>query len=96
MIYMFSLVPALQVDLIKTKVLPPNCTNLNSWVLDNFILAYEVFSKALRTLESCVLFSNSLCRKLDSSLESPIILDERFKITSVLFFILDLSYWVKN
>ena len=31
-----------------------NCTILDSWVLDNFILVDNLFAKALRRLETCV------------------------------------------
>ena len=38
---------------------------------DNFILADELFGKALRSFETCALVNNNLCGKLFSSLESP-------------------------
>ena len=41
----------------------------------------------LRNFETCVLFNNNLCRKLFSSLESPITLDGSFRFTSVPFLI---------
>ena len=55
------------------------------------ILVDDSFAKALRSLEICVLVNHSLCGKLFSSLESPTAFDERFKVTSVLFFILDFN-----
>ena len=33
---------------------------LSNWVFDNFILAEELFAKALRGLETCVLVNNNL------------------------------------
>ena len=56
-------------------------------VFDNFILALELFAKALRSREIFVLLNNNLCGKLYSSLELPVTFDERFKVTSVPFFI---------
>ena len=47
----------------------------------------EAFAKVLRSHEACV----SVNKKLVSSLESPITFDERFKVTSVLFFIPDFN-----
>ena len=58
---------------------------LCKWVFDNFILADEPFAKALRNFETCVLINKNLCGKLFSSLESPIIFEEIFKVTSVPF-----------
>ena len=49
----------------------PDCPILCNSVFHNFLLADELFSKALRSLESCVFCSNSLCRKLLWWLESP-------------------------
>ena len=63
---------------------PSDCTILDSWVFDNFILADELFTKALWALETC-LSVNNLCQILVSSLEPPITFDERFKVTSVPF-----------
>ena len=56
-------------------------------IFDNFILADEPFAKALRRFGTCVLVKDNLCRKLFSSLESPTIFDEIFRVASVLFFI---------
>ena len=47
------------------------------------------FVKALQSFETCLSLSNSLFVKLISSLKSPIILDNSFKVTSVAFFIAD-------
>ena len=55
--------------------------------LNNFILADELFAKALRSLEAYVLVNNNLCGKLYPSIKLPITFDERFKVTSVPFFI---------
>ena len=66
---------------------PPYCANLNNRVLENFILAYEQFAKVLRIFENCLLLENNLCGKLVSSLEFPVKFYERFKVTSVPFFI---------
>ena len=66
---------------------------------ENFILVDEAFAKALKILETCASVNNSLCGKLVSSLESLITFDERFKVTSVTFFIPDfnlLSYELEN
>ena len=51
----------------------------------------EPFVTALRVFETCVLVNNNFCRKLVSSLESPIISNNRFKVTSVLFSIPDFN-----
>ena len=50
-------------------------------VFDDFILACETFAKALQNFETCVLVNNNFCKKLVSSLELPITLDEKFKVT---------------
>ena len=57
---------------------PPDCNILCNWVFDHFILAEELFPKALRSLETCVLVNNNLWEKLFSSPESPIMLDEKY------------------
>ena len=49
---------------------PPDCPILCYWVFDNFILAEELFAKALESLETCVLVTNNLCGKISSSLKS--------------------------
>ena len=58
---------------------------------ESFILAGESFAKALRIFETCGLVNNNLCGKPVSSLELPIKFDERFKGTSVPFFISDFN-----
>ena len=39
---------------------PPDCTILDRWVFDNFKLADELFTKALRSLETCLSVNNIL------------------------------------
>ena len=56
-------------------------------VLVKFILADQPFSKALQSLETCVLVNNNLGGKLFSSLEAQATIDESFKVTSERFFI---------
>ena len=51
---------------------PADCSFSDSWVFDIVILADELFAKASRSLETCVLSNNNLCEKLVSSLELPI------------------------
>ena len=70
---------------------PPDCTILDNWVFENFILAVESFETALQLFKTCVLVNNNLWGKLFSSLESPTIFDERFKVASVPFFIADFN-----
>ena len=44
-----------------SKILPknaPHCPLLCNRVFDDFILVYEVFSKALQSFETCVLVNN--------------------------------------
>ena len=36
----------------------PDCLVLDIWVFDNFILTYEIFTIALRSLGTCVLINN--------------------------------------
>ena len=47
-----------------------------------------MFSKSLESLETCVLVSNNLWKQLVSLLELSVILDERFKVTSIPVFFL--------
>ena len=68
-----------------------DCIILGNYVFGNFILADKPFVNVLRSLEACVLLNNYLCRKLFSSLKSPITIDERFKVISALYFIPDIS-----
>ena len=46
--------------------------DLDNWFFEKFILADESFAKALRSFKTCLPVNNSLCRKLVSSLESPV------------------------
>ena len=46
---------------------PPNCTILDSWGFEIFIFAEELFAKAIRNLETCVLVNYNLYGKLGSS-----------------------------
>ena len=55
-------------EVYRKKKSIPDSSILDSWVFDNFILADEVFTKALQNLEACVLVNNILCVKLVSSL----------------------------
>ena len=56
------------------------------------MLADEPFTKALQSFETCVLVNSNLCGKSFSSLESPTISDESFKVASVAVLILILIY----
>ena len=58
---------------------------------DNLISVDELFAKALRRFETCLIVHNNLCEKLVSSLELPIIFDDNLKTILVLFFIADLN-----
>ena len=58
---------------------------------DNFVLAEELFVKAFGSFGTCVLVNNNLCGRLFSSLESPTIFEEIFKVTSVPFYIPDFN-----
>ena len=63
----------------NTGLDPLSCTILDSSVFDNFILADEVFSKALQSIETCPSVNNNLCGKLFLSLESPVTFFEKFQ-----------------
>ena len=45
---------------------PPDCPFLCHWIFDNFMLADELFAKALKSLKTGVLVDNNLCGKLAS------------------------------
>ena len=45
---------------------PPDCPILDSWVFNNFVLADQLFAKALWRLKSCVVVNNNLCGNLVS------------------------------
>ena len=49
------------------------------------MLANERLAKASQSFENCVLVNKNLCGKLVSSLESPTIFDETFKVFPVPF-----------
>ena len=65
---------------------PPDCPISCNWVFDNFILADELYTKALESFGICVLVNNNACGKLFASLESLTTFDESFKVTSVQYF----------
>ena len=50
------------------------------------MLADELFWKSFTKSQICVLVNNNLCGNLISSLELPIIFNERFRVNSVPFF----------
>ena len=55
---------------------PPDCPILCNWVFDNFILADELFVKALQSLETCLLVNCNLCGKLFLLLQAPTAFNE--------------------
>ena len=65
------------------KSLHRNPPILCNSVFDNFILADQLFAKALRSLETCVLVNNHLSGRLLPSLESPITFDEIFEVSTI-------------
>ena len=67
---------------------PSDCRIYYNLAFYNFILAEELFAKALRSFKTCVLVDVKLCEKLFSSLESPTTFDEIFKVASVFIFLL--------
>ena len=71
---------------------PPNCTVLENWVFENFILGDEPFAKALQIFLTRALVHDNLCQKFVSSLEFSIKFDERFKVASVPFLFQILTY----
>ena len=46
-----------------SRNLSADCTILDGWVFDNFIIAYELVAKALRSFGTCLLVANNLCIK---------------------------------
>ena len=70
---------------------PPDWLILCNWVFGNFILAEELFAKALWNFETWVFVNNNLCGKLFLSSESPKTFDESFKVTSVQLVIPDFN-----
>ena len=72
----------------------PDCTVLDSWVFDNFLLAHKLFAKVLQSFGTYLSVSNNLCRKLvSSSLDSPIIFDDNREVTPVPFLIADFVFY---
>ena len=69
----------------------PDCIIFDNCVLENLILADQLFENTLRIVETCLSVSNNSCGKLVSSLESPIMLGDILVITSVSFFIANFS-----
>ena len=59
----------------------PDCIILDSFCIINLVLADEPFAKVLGILETCVSVYNNLFGKFVVSLESQILLHERFKAT---------------
>ena len=72
---------------------PPDGPILYIWVFDNFILAEELFTKVLRSFETCVSANNNLCGKLFSLLELPATFNKSFKVTSEPFFYSWCNLW---
>ena len=94
-----SVVDAAAVNPNGIKILLVNGLS-TSPIKDNLIcnlLFYAItFLKVLHQLinhmqKLCVLLNNNLCGKLFSSLASPAIFDERFKVTLVPYFIADFN-----
>ena len=50
-----------------------------------------IICESLQSLKTCVLINNNLWGNIVSKLELPIAFDERFKVSSVLFFISDFN-----
>ena len=42
---------------------PPGCIIFDKWVFDNLISFDELFEKAWRRFETCLLVNNNLCAK---------------------------------
>ena len=70
----------------------PYCFIFHIWVFDNFILADNLFAKALWRFTTCLLVNNNLCGKLVSSLELSIISDEVLRVTLVSFFTANFNF----
>lgn len=62
---------------------------LDSWVLDNFVLANEWFAKSLRRVTTCLTVNKNLCQKQLSLL--PVIFDDNFKVTSLALLVVGFS-----
>ena len=77
---------------IKSRKLNlPNCIILDSYVVEDFILADETFAKASRIFEACVLVNNNLRGKWVSLLDLPAAFDARFKDMPVSVLALDFN-----
>ena len=61
------------------------------WVWNTFISTDELLAKGLQGFETDLSVSNNLYRKLVSSLDSLIMLDDNIKVSSVSFFIANLN-----
>ena len=81
--------PVLSHDLRSLPRNPPDWTALDSLAFVIFLLVDELFAKASHRHETSLSVNNHLCQKLVSSFESPITFNERFKVSSVPFFIPD-------
>ena len=77
-----------------SRSLPRNplvCIILCNCIFDSFILADELFTKALQIFATCLLVNNNSCRKLVLPLELPIMFDDNFKVNSFAFFVVDFT-----
>ena len=81
--------PVLSHDLRSLPRNSPDWTVLDSSTFDIFLLVDELFAKASPRHKTSLSVNNYLCEKLISSFESPITFNERFKVSSVPFFIPD-------
>ena len=70
---------------------PPVCIILCNCIFDSFILADELFTKALQIFATCLLVNNNSCRKLVLPLELPIMFDDNFIVNSFAFFVVDFT-----
>ena len=73
---------------IKSLRIPPDCIILDNCVFENVILADEIS----QMFETYLSVNNPLFEKLASSLKLLKKFDERFKVTSVSFFLQILTY----
>ena len=71
----------------KSSINPPNCTILDNWVFENFILVDEPFAIALRIFETCVSVNKNLWK---------ICLMKDLKLLQFHFLFEILTYWVAN
>ena len=75
---------------------PSDFKYLHGRAFENVLLADELFSKALRTFETCLSVRNNLRGKLVLSLEWIIIFDESLRVRTVACYNLILIYQVRN